>query len=104
MKKETDFLAVISDKKADRVMRAREKVKELSEVFTGRPSEIEESFFIKRLHGINAAHKYLAKKMDYQKEQQSANAALKIAFWFLIGMLSGAIMTNMSNIHKAFNL
>jgi hypothetical protein len=104
MKKETDFLAVISDKKAERVMKARERVKELSEIFTGRPPELEESFYIKRLKGIDAAYKYLAKKMDYQKEQQSANMALKIAFWFFIGMLFGAIVTNMPAIRGAFKL
>jgi len=42
--------------------------------------------------------------MDYQKEQQSANAALKIAFWFLIGMLFGAIITNLPAIRGMFNL
>ncbi len=101
MKRETE---VISDKKAERVIRAKEKVKELSEIFTGRPSEIEESFHVKRLHGINAAYKYITKKIGYQKEQQSINASLKLAFGFLFGMLFGAIVTNLPAIRGAFNL
>lgn len=104
MKKEIESLIAASDKKAERVIRAREKVKELSEIFIGRPSEIEETFYTKRLKGIDAAHKYLAKKMDYQKEQQSVNASLKLAFGFLFGMLFGAIITNLPAIRWAFNI
>lgn len=101
MKKEIESVATSHYEKADRVIKARKTVGELSEIFTGNPTEIEETFYIKRLKGIDAAHKYLAKKMDNQKEQQSANVALKITFWFLIGMLFGAIVTNMAVIRWA---
>lgn len=100
MKKETESATVISDRKAERVMRAREKVRKLSEVFTGRPMEIEKSFYIKRLGGINAAHEYLEKKMEVKKEQQNSGTALWIAFVFLFGMLFGAIITNLPAIRE----
>lgn len=100
MKKEMESLVAVSDKKAERVMRAREKVRELSEIFTGRPAEIEESFYVKRLHGIDAAHEHLEKKATIKKEQHNSNTSLLVAFVFLFGMLFGAVMTNLPAIRE----
>lgn len=100
MKKEIESLP----EKADKVIKARKTVGELSEIFSGDPAENEETFYIKRLRVINAAHIYLIEKLSIKEEQRAGNASLKIAFGFLFGMLFGAIMTNMPNIRKAFNL
>jgi len=97
MKKETESLPT----KAERVTKARKTVGELSEIFSGDPTEIEETFYSKRLKGIDAAHIYLTEKMSIKEERRAGNAALKTAFGFLFGMLFGAIMTNMPAIRWA---
>jgi hypothetical protein len=105
MKKETESLVTTHYEKADRVIKARKTVGELSEVTSGKLPEIEESFYVKRLRRIDYAYIYLMKKLSIKEEDRATNAALKLVLGIVFGMLFGAIMPHWDVIHKAiFNL
>ena len=64
----------------------------LSKITTGWSEKVEESFYINRLIGIDAAYSYLSKKLSDKKESRSADLALRFVWGFLLGMLFSLIV------------
>ena len=99
MKKETCHIASTSDKKAERLMRAKQTVKEMSEIITGRPSDVKRSYLSGRMCEIDSAYNYLSKKLDYEKYDQHTNLLIGLIWGFITGMLFSALMLNYDTIY-----